>query len=75
MVRAKFKLISESRDCYSAENRSLKFMPVCDDGTPENQAFYKYTPCGTLELTCNNPQALAQFELGKSYYLDFTPAE
>lgn len=53
----------------------LVFSAVYDNGTPENQRFTKATPSGTLEMIVDNPDALKQFELGKSYYLDFTLAE
>ena len=55
--------------------RSLVFNAVCDYGTPENQRFAKATPSGTLEMVVDNEEAVKQFEVGKSYYLDFTPAE
>jgi len=28
-----------------------------------------------FEMMCTNPSALAQFELGKQYYFDITPAD
>jgi hypothetical protein len=49
------------------------FWPVTS-GSPENDAFYKYTPAGKLELSTINAEAAAGFEVGKAYYLDFTPA-
>jgi len=72
-VIAKFQLISITNHYWNAENKTLKFIAVCDDGTEENKKFAKYTPSGTFEMQCNNPTALAQFELGKFYYLTFTP--
>ena len=38
-------------------------------GSPENEAFFKSTPAGTVEL-CNVGAEL--FVPGKSYYVDFT---
>jgi hypothetical protein len=80
-VRAKFVLMSytthlvypggkESRK----ELRALKFSPVTN-GSEENKSFFAYTPSGSVELGTVNEEAWKQFELGKSYYLDFTPAE
>jgi hypothetical protein len=40
----------------------------------ENQSFAKATPSGELWLMIDNPEAATQFELGKEYYVDFSPA-
>jgi len=40
----------------------------------ENESWSKYTPSGKLEMSVTNPGAIEQFEIGKAYYLDFTPA-
>lgn len=45
------------------------------DAKPANKDWSKYTPQGELKMTITNPGAIEQFELGKEYYLDFTPAE
>lgn len=74
MVRGKFKLAKVTANA-GASGRQLMFIAVCNDGTPENERFHRYTPTGTLEMYVDNPSALAQFELGKEYYLDFTPCE
>ena len=39
-----------------------------------NSEWSKYTPQGELSMTINNPDAVEAFEVGKAYYLDFTPA-
>lgn len=36
--------------------------------------FWNASPSGSLELGCINLVAADRFELGKEYYLDFTPA-
>lgn len=41
----------------------------------ENKQFFKWTPSGNITLSVVNPAAAAQFEVGKEYYIDFTPAE
>lgn len=41
----------------------------------ENIRFTKATPWGEIKLGIDNPAALEQFTSGKSYYVDFTPAE
>ncbi len=40
----------------------------------ENKSFAKYTPSGEITLGITNPDAIGFFELGKAYYIDFTPA-
>lgn len=59
------------------EKRTLNFTPVTGNGDPEqeNTKFWDATPSGSLQLGCVNPEAWEHFEIGKSYYLDFTPAE
>lgn len=51
---------------YSAE-----LQPVIN-GSAENEKFYKWTPGGRFDL-----QTLSgdHFEVGKEYYVDFTPIE
>lgn len=41
----------------------------------ENADFWKYTPCGLLALHVDNPSAMAQFTVGRTYYLDIRPVE
>jgi hypothetical protein len=59
------------------ELRSLKFQPVYANNDPnhENSKFWDASPSGSLTLGTINPEAWSQFELGKEYYLDFTPAD
>lgn len=70
MVRAKFTCVEKKpRD----EGFTYKFAPVVGGTTKENDTFFKYTPWGSLEMGVVNPSV--DFEVGKEYYLDFTPAE
>lgn len=73
-VRGKFKLAESTQVDYNPEVRKLKFHAVSNDGTEENAKFHKYTPCGEILMTVDNPAASEQFEIGKQYYVDFTPA-
>lgn len=43
------------------------------NGVPENQIFGEATPGATIQLTIVNPDAHRQFEIGKEYYVDFSP--
>lgn len=65
-VRAKFKCIEND-----GENVSLE---VVTSGSGENDSFFKWTPYGQLKMGTVNENAAKQFEVGKEYYLDFTPA-
>lgn len=50
--------------------------PVYGNGDPnhENTKFWASSPNGSLMLGTVNKDAVDQFELGKEYYVDFTPA-
>ncbi len=73
-VRSKFQLLSITK--YIGGSSSLKFSAVYDDGiAKENAGFSKATPWGTIEVSIDNPEALAQYEIGKYYYFDSNPAE
>ena len=73
MIRAKFRchFIQKSDDNQS---QTIHMSPVTAD-TPENKTWSKYTPGGLLQMHISNPDALGQFEQGKEYYIDITPAE
>ena len=86
MVRAKFMLKEVHDRAYSYQGgdglvvapqpKRLVFEHQYDQNIPEDQRFEKATPTGgRVEMFIDNPAALAQFELGKQYYVDFSPAE
>lgn len=71
MVRAKFKCTEKT---YRADDtQNIKMSPVIGE-SPENKSFYKWTPSGSIELLCLNPNASDKFVVGKEYYIDFTEA-
>lgn len=70
MVRAKVTL--KSITDYGNDYNGFVFEAVCDDSTEENKKFSKYTPSGKFEMSCTNTAASRQFEVGESYYVDFT---
>lgn len=72
-VRAKFQLHSVTDHAYGG--KTLRFQAVYDQSTEENRRFTKATPSGSMEMTIDNPAASEQFQLGKYYYADFSPAE
>lgn len=90
-VRAKFTVSRIERSCFSqgvydsdgkyigSENCELQTIcmsPVqFNKDNNENAAFWKASPTGEIKLGCVNLEAARQFELGKSYYIDFTHTE
>ncbi|HQT97979.1 MAG TPA: hypothetical protein PK416_08895 [Thermodesulfobacteriota bacterium] len=77
-VRAKFTVVKVQpfgTEEYPMDGGSVILAPVySEDPNHENKAFWDATPSGTIEMNINNPKAFGQFELGKEYYIDFTPA-
>jgi hypothetical protein len=81
MVRAKFKVthktshmahVQDSDGKYvEKEVGTVRLQPASGD---ENKTWSMYTPCGSIELTINNPPAYEALKLGESYFIDFTPA-
>lgn len=77
-VRAKMRLnaiITTSFNVGSPEVKELQFVSCYDTSIPEDQRFQKATPNASAKFQIDNEDALKQFEPGKSYYLDFTPAD
>ncbi len=82
MVRAKFRCTAKTSRTQSGsygptptppvDTEEVQFQAVMGD---ENKEWSKWTPSGQVTMTINNPAALAQFEVGKDYFLDFTPAD
>lgn len=52
----------------------LLFQCQYDDKIPEDQKFCKATPSGEARFTIDNPEAIKQFTIGKSYYFDISEA-
>ncbi len=46
-----------------------------DDGSDENNTFAKFTPNAKLEITIMNPDLVGTFEMGDTFYVDFTPVK
>lgn len=66
-VRAKFV-------CSMKNENVIAFNPVYS-GSKENESFFRATPGGQIMLNIVNEDAAKQFEQGKEYYVDFTPAD
>lgn len=65
-VRAKFK-------CDNVIDGTVKLSPVVG-GSAENDSFFSATPWGEIRIGTVNEAALAQFEPGAEYYVDFNKA-
>ena len=63
---------NEQSEQYAGATISLN---TVYSGSPENEAFFKMTPGGTIMLATVNPKAAEQFVVGKEYYVDFTLAD
>jgi hypothetical protein len=56
---------------------SVRLNPVYagQNASEEDKAFWDATPNGSIELTITNPAAAETFELGETYYVDFSRAD
>lgn len=62
--------ITESTNGYE-----VKFFPVTAGKSPENEAFFKWTPYGEIRLGIVNATVVQNLKVGGEYYVDFTRAE
>lgn len=53
--------------------RTFTFSAIYDTTTPENERFTRATPWGELKMRVDNPDV--GFEVGRHFYLDFTPVD
>ena len=71
MVRTKLKCESKM---ITDQGSQIKLTPVLG-GSAENDAFFKWTPSGSVELGIVNQETAERFVPGKFYYVDFSPAD
>ena len=76
MLRAKFKVwtIVHSPAITPDVCAEVRLNAVYEDGGGDNKSWSKYTPSGEIRMFITNPDAIEQFEVGKSYFVNFTPA-
>jgi hypothetical protein len=72
-MQTRGKFVCNSVKTSQYPGREYEFFAVCNDGTPENDRFHKYTPSGSIRIAVDNPSVV--FEPGKFYYVDFTEAQ
>ena len=60
----------------SCPMHTVELYPVYGNGDPkhENTKFWQSSPSGKIELGTINAAAAEQFEIGREFYIDFTPA-
>lgn len=73
MVRAKFKVTSITHFNNDPHNYMADVNLTAVHGA-DNRTWSKWTPSGSLKMSITNPEAVARLELGKHYFLDFSPA-
>jgi hypothetical protein len=77
MVRAKFTVQSVTPNGATdpkEKGSTVSLLPVTG-GSKENEEFYKWTPGGNILLSTINEEAASQFVVGKSFFVDFSPAD
>lgn len=70
MVRCKFKCTQKTE---TTGGFRVTLEPVTC-GSQENEQFFKWTPWGKMEFGTINEEAAKQFEVGKEYFIDLSPA-
>jgi hypothetical protein len=65
------------QDAETVEMRTVVLSPVYGNGDPdhENTKFWEASPSGEIKLGTINPAAWEAFDLGREFYIDFTPAD
>lgn len=85
MVRAKMTVTEITRHLGAAPNVDGRWstgqemhrvkLSAVTTGSPEDNTFAAATPYAALDISITNPKTVGFFELGKAYYLDFSPAD
>ena len=44
------------------------------DGSDEDNTYAKFSPSATFDILIANPNLIGKFEVGQTFYVDFTPA-
>lgn len=76
-VLARFRCIEIKHLVTGSPNdvmATITLIPVYGDGKG-NESWSKYTPSGKLEMNVTNPAAIAAFELGKTFQIEFSPVD
>lgn len=74
MLRAKFQVKKRS-EVFGANSVEITLAAQFDDTIPEDQRFAALDPAGDIVLYVERPEMLAQLEMGKFFYVDFSKAD
>lgn len=77
-MRAKLKL-HHIQSHTGNPNETLHFHAVAAksypaDGSDEDNSYSRFSPSAMLQIQIANPALIGTFEIGQTYYVDFTPA-
>lgn len=72
-ARCKFRVTSITD--HGNENKTIHLHTQYDTSVPEDQAFSKYTPSGSIDVQINNPAVVPMFTVGREFYVDLTPVD
>lgn len=72
-MRAKFKVIAVTTHESDITSRIVKLRCEHDGSIPEDGQLPIAAPSGYIEILINDPAAIEELELGRSFYVDFIP--
>lgn len=75
VVRAKVTVDERKEMKWNPSARELTMRCVHASEIPEDQKFSQATPSGHITLLIDNPAALEKLPMGKTFYVDFIPAD
>lgn len=75
MSKVRAKMVCTGITPNINDQKTVDFQAVTT-GSEENKSFSRWTPCANLSMCISNETTAGDaFEVGKEYFLDFTPAE
>ena len=74
MVRCKMKVVERKDQMWYSSEKPMTAVVLTAVSGEENKTWAKYTPGGKIELSIDNSDAYSYFELGKTYFVDFSEA-
>jgi len=72
-IRAKMRLSSVVAQQWGGAQAI--FSCEYDNTIPEDKKFQQATPTGMAQFTIDNPAAIEQLVIGKTYYFDISPSD
>lgn len=74
-VRGKFVVSQVTRTHWNKDTAEITLTAQYSPNNPEDQSYAAATPTATILMSVTNPAAVATLELGKAFYVDFTPLD